>query len=191
MIAEEYFPFDKEISVVAARFSNGKIYTYEPSENIHKNHILDLSINPALIQKDISMKAKILTKTLLKELNYVGVLALEFFLKGRNLVCNEFAPRPHNSGHFSMDASNLSQFDLQLRSLCNLYLDEDLKSKPCVMKNIMGENYTKELKKIPRLLKSTDFHLHLYQKEEPRLGRKMGHWNYTGKFSKNVTQIFK
>lgn len=184
LIAEELFQFEKEISVVAARFQNGKIFSYDPSENLHTKHILDLSLNPARISASTTKKAIAYTERLLNKLNYTGVLALEFFLKKDTLVCNEFAPRPHNSGHFSIDASTLSQFDLQLRSLCNLDFDGKIQSKPCLMKNILGDNFEAEKKKIPKLMKSPDYHLHLYQKDEPRTGRKMGHWNYTGKIPK-------
>ncbi|MBK8394372.1 MAG: 5-(carboxyamino)imidazole ribonucleotide synthase [Leptospiraceae bacterium] len=186
-IIEAIVNFSCEISVVASRFANGKILYFPPSENIHKNHILDFSIHPARISKYLSDKAILATKTLLESLDYEGVLALEFFISGDDVICNEFAPRPHNSGHFSMDASDFSQFELQLLTLCNLEPTISvLNTKPCVMRNIIGFDYQgKEPNYLDRL-ESIDYKLHLYQKKEAKVGRKMGHWNYLGEKSYSI-----
>jgi 5-(carboxyamino)imidazole ribonucleotide synthase len=115
-------------------------------------------------------------------LDYVGVLALEFFVSNDNVICNEFAPRPHNSGHFSMDACHISQFELQLLTLCNLEISlEKLETIPCIMKNIIGFDFSEKESSYVNFLSSDEYRLHLYQKDQPKIGRKMGHWNYLGK----------
>ena len=180
-ILEKIIPFDKEISVIGARFDSGKIFIFPPSENIHKNHILDFTIHPASIQSELIKKAEHYTRILLEKLGYVGVLGLEIFVKDNELICNEFAPRPHNSGHYTMNASSYSQFDLQLYALTNIELELDrISTKNSIMKNIIGfeaENYL-HLHSKPNLF------YHDYQKSEPKIGRKMGHWNYIGNNSK-------
>lgn len=180
-IIEKIVEFSCEISIVACRFESGKILFLPPSENTHKNHILDVSIHPARVSEKIKQSAIESVKTLLRELNYVGVLALEFFVRGDNLICNEFAPRPHNSGHFSMDAAIYSQFELQLLALANLEPEiNEIETKPCIMKNIIGFDFLQNESKSIERLKESNFKLHLYQKDEPKQGRKMGHWNYIG-----------
>ncbi|MCB1156224.1 MAG: 5-(carboxyamino)imidazole ribonucleotide synthase [Leptospiraceae bacterium] len=183
LIIEEVVEFEKELSIIIAGFEGGEIYYYLPSENIHKNHILDFTINPAKISNSIQRQCVEYSTKLIHSLHYVGVLGLEFFLSGEEVLCNEFAPRPHNSGHFTQDACNLSQFDLQLRALCNLPMPEELVSRPCIMKNIMGEDMETLPKAMQNYFQTTGYSLHLYGKEEARKGRKMGHWNYTGKLN--------
>lgn len=181
-LIEEIVNFSCEISVVASRYDSGKILFYPPSENTHKNHILDVSIHPARVSDSIAEKAVLATKKLLEALEYVGVLALEFFVSNDTVICNEFAPRPHNSGHFSMDACRISQFELQLLTLCNLELSlEKLETVPCIMKNIIGFDFTEKEQVFIKFLSSDEYRLHLYQKDQPKIGRKMGHWNYLGK----------
>ena len=181
-LIEEIINFSCEISVVACRFDSGKILFYPPSENTHKNHILDVSIHPASVSESIKEKAIEATKKLLAALDYVGVLALEFFVSNDNVICNEFAPRPHNSGHFSMDACRISQFELQLLTLCNLEVGlEKLETIPCIMKNIIGFDFSEKESSYVNFLSSDEYRLHLYQKDQPKIGRKMGHWNYLGK----------
>jgi 5-(carboxyamino)imidazole ribonucleotide synthase len=180
-LIEEIINFSCEISVVACRFDSGKILFYPPSENTHKNHILDVSIHPARVSEHIKEKAIEATKKLLVALDYVGVLALEFFVSNDNVICNEFAPRPHNSGHFSMDACYISQFELQLLTLCNLEISlEKLETIPCIMKNIIGFDFSEKESSYVNFLSSDEYRLHLYQKDQPKIGRKMGHWNYLG-----------
>lgn len=180
-LIEEIINFSSEISVVACRFDSGKILFYPPSENTHKNHILDVSIHPARVSEHIKEKSIEATKKLLVALDYVGVLALEFFVSNDNVICNEFAPRPHNSGHFSMDACHISQFELQLLTLCNLEISlEKLETIPCIMKNIIGFDFSEKESSYVNFLSSDEYRLHLYQKDQPKIGRKMGHWNYLG-----------
>lgn len=186
-IIEEYVTFEKEVSVIAARFASGKILTYRPSENIHKDHILDLTIHPARIMPETEEKLIQHAVSLLEALNYVGVLGLEFFITNEGeILVNEFAPRPHNSGHFTMDAAPLSQFDLQLKALTNLEPSlESILSTHCVMKNLIGEDVLSYLRSDLEYLRNPDYHVHLYQKDKIKAGRKMGHINYTGSLDYN------
>ncbi len=178
-ILEEKISFDTEISVIGCRTESGDIFCFKASENFHENHILSKTVHPADISRTIQKKAEELARTLLKSLNYTGVLGLEFFVKGDELLCNEFAPRPHNSGHFSMDSAFYSQFDLQLFSLIFESLPfQDQKSKPCTMHNIIGEDFYRSPDSwIRNRSENCDWKLHLYQKSSPRPGRKMGHLN--------------
>jgi 5-(carboxyamino)imidazole ribonucleotide synthase len=185
-VLEQRIEFDLELSVIAARFSSGKIFTYLPSENIHKNHILDTSIHPARVDQNIMKKSTEMARHLLESLDYVGVLGLEFFLKSGELYCNEFAPRPHNSGHFSMDFYPISQFELQLFALIEADLDlEKIEPNFVIMKNIIGPDFF-DSKKIYHFINNPFYKLHLYQKDEAKIGRKMGHVNYNGKYNENL-----
>jgi 5-(carboxyamino)imidazole ribonucleotide synthase len=181
-ILEEIVPFDLEISVIGARFYNGKMFIYPPSKNIHVNHILDETIHPASISGKLLKEAEDLTKNLLEKLNYIGVLGVEFFVKGELLIGNEFAPRPHNSGHFTIDGANYSQFDLQLFALTGIIEDLNLETHPTVMKNIIGEPFFNDKDLYPYYLKNPNYKIHLYQKKEILPGRKLGHINYLGEY---------
>jgi 5-(carboxyamino)imidazole ribonucleotide synthase len=186
VIIEEVVNFSKELSVMIARFYDGTIVHYEPSENFHKNHILNVTVNPASISSTLRDTCVQYAKKLVTELNYVGVLGLEFFLVEDTILCNEFAPRPHNSGHFSINSASLSQFDLQVRTLCNIPTNSNIQFKPSIMKNIMGEDMDALPLQIEKLLQKESYYLHLYGKREARQGRKMGHWNYVGDASLNL-----
>ena len=180
-IYEEIIEFDMEISVIAGRFADGSTVIYPPSQNIHKNGILDITIHPAPVSAALRKKAEEAAARLMDKLKYQGVLGLELFVRGTGIIANEFAPRPHNSGHYTMDAANFSQFDLQLNTLCNIPLTRDVVTVPSQMKNILGEDYKRCVKASAQRLQDPDCKLHLYGKAEPRKGRKMGHWNYVGK----------
>ncbi|EMJ96285.1 phosphoribosylaminoimidazole carboxylase, ATPase subunit [Leptospira alstonii serovar Pingchang str. 80-412] len=179
-IVEEFFPFTFEASVILARFQDGKILNFLPSENVHKNHILDLTFYPGNFSDEIRDKLVGYAKKLAETIDYVGVFGIEFFIKDEEILCNEFAPRPHNSGHFSQNSGTLSQFSLQLRTLCNLPAPENIPAKSVAMKNILGEDYKPGSTLWNETLKNPYYHLHLYGKTEVRNGRKMGHWNYSG-----------
>ena len=119
-ILEEWITFEKEISVIASRNPNGEIVHFTPFENVHANHILDVTIYPALISDEIQANAKSMATQILESLNYVGVLCVEMFLKeDGSLLANEIAPRPHNSGHLTIEASTSSQYEQQVKALCN------------------------------------------------------------------------
>ncbi|MCG6168848.1 5-(carboxyamino)imidazole ribonucleotide synthase [Leptospira sanjuanensis] len=179
-IVEEFFPFTDEASVILARFEDGTISHFRPSRNVHKNHILDLTFHPGEFPKSVEDNLVAYAKKLAETIDYVGVFGIEFFIKGEEILCNEFAPRPHNSGHFSQDSGTLSQFALQMRTLCNLPAPTHIPVKAVTMKNILGEDYKPGSVLWNRALENPHYHLHLYGKTEVRDGRKMGHWNYSG-----------
>ncbi|TGN08555.1 ATP-grasp domain-containing protein [Leptospira ilyithenensis] len=188
-LIEEVISFDLEISVILCRFSNGESISYGAIENIHKNHILDVSIFPARISEDLKRKAVSITKTLADSLSYIGTIGVEFFVKDGDLYLNEFAPRPHNSGHFSQDSESFSQFLLHILAITNQKFPTRFNPAPTVMKNILGHEYGESLKKCFELVSDDRYHLHLYSKEDPRVGRKMGHINFSGNFE-DVNPLF-
>jgi 5-(carboxyamino)imidazole ribonucleotide synthase len=178
LILEGWVEFVCEISVVVARSIQGEIRSFPVAENIHRHNILALSIVPARIAESAAEQAAAIAHRIAERLNLVGLLGVEMFLlsDGRVLV-NELAPRPHNSGHFSMDACVTSQFEQHVRSVCGLPLGSTALLSPVVMQNIMGEDYPLDL---PALLDDPNIKLHLYGKREPRPHRKMGHFNALG-----------
>lgn len=180
-ILEAFFPYDKEISVIYARDQHGKEFIFPPSRNVHKDHILNITEFPAVLTETVHDAAISMASVLGQSLDYVGVMGIEFFLSGDTLVVNEFAPRPHNSGHFTQDGSLISQFGLQLRILTGQNLPEENQIRPVLMKNILGDNFEKSIQIAMELVsQDSRYILHLYQKEEPRKGRKMGHLNFLG-----------
>jgi 5-(carboxyamino)imidazole ribonucleotide synthase len=175
-VLEKWISFDAELSVVVARGLDGSVAAFPPSENIHRNHILDLSIVPARFPQKTLEEAIALATQIAIELDVVGLLAVELFLTtdGRLLV-NELAPRPHNSGHFSFDACVTSQFEQQLRAVCGLPLGSTALLTPVVMLNLLGDLWGASCPDWPGLLANPSAKLHLYGKSEARPGRKMGH----------------
>jgi len=190
-ILEAFYPFDYEISVIYARSHEGKEFIFPPALNYHRNSILDMTEFPAPIPENIHNLAISSASLLGKSLKYAGVFGLEFFVAGDELVVNEFAPRPHNSGHYTQDGSDISQFELQLRILTGMDLPEQNSIKPCLMKNILGDDYANSLNLCLELMsKDSRYHLHLYQKDEAKPGRKMGHLNFTGQKSEVDKRFF-
>ena len=181
LIAEEFIDFECELSVICARDKSGNIATFGPSENIHRNHILDISIVPARIPEKIKSLAEDIAITIARELKVIGLIAVEMFLtKEGNLLVNELAPRPHNSGHYSIDACNTSQFTQLIRILTGKTLGKTESFSSAVMVNLLGDIWGKNSR--PDWKKVTSekgAHLHLYGKESPRPGRKMGHITVT------------
>ncbi len=173
LILEKFCPFDSEISVLVARSKNGEIAAYEPLTNIHKNGILDESIYPAKISKKLKIKAQKTAKKIIEKLDLIGVLAVEFFVVGDDLLVNELAPRPHNSGHFSMDASVTSQFEQLVRAVNGFSLGSTEFHSQGYMKNLIGD----EVNSLEKFYKNPRAKIHLYGKEKVALGRKMGHVN--------------
>ncbi len=171
-VAEDFTKFEKELSVVVCRNQNGETSVFPVAENIHKNQILFQSIVPARVSADVEKMAITVATQLATHLNLVGTLAIELFLCGDKLVVNELAPRPHNSGHYTMNACITSQFEQHIRAVCNLKLGDTKLISPCVMLNILGED--KHLMNRENIGKHK---LHLYGKEEAKFGRKMGHIN--------------
>jgi 5-(carboxyamino)imidazole ribonucleotide synthase len=172
-IAESFVTFEREISVIVARRADGVMKTYPVAENIHKNGILDETRLPATITPTIEKQALHMATALCEKLNIVGLLAVEMFVKDGNVLMNEMAPRPHNSGHWTMDFSETSQFEQLIRAICGLPLGATTLTAPCMMKNLIGD----DVKAWQKYLEQPGAHLHLYGKTEAHAGRKMGHVN--------------
>ena len=175
-VLEKWIPFQAELSVVCARGLDSTIAAFPASENIHTNHILDLSIVPARFSAAVLQKAESLASEITRKLDVVGLLAVEFFLTtDGELLVNELAPRPHNSGHFTFDACVTSQFEQQLRAVCGLPLGSPELLRPVVMWNILGDLWKNGTPDWTAVLRDPRAKLHLYGKSEARPGRKMGH----------------
>ena len=175
-IYEKFIDFDREVSVVAARGLDGAFAHWGVVDNTHRNHILDLSVSPASVPYDVTRSAVEITRGVLEALDVVGVLTVEFFLgKSGELMINELAPRPHNSGHFSFDASVTSQFEQQLRAVCGLPLGSTQLLRPAAMVNLLGDLWTAGEPNWAAAAAFENVKLHLYGKQDARPGRKMGH----------------
>ncbi len=177
-ILESRIKLVQEFSVVLARSVDGMMVFYPLAENRHHHAVLDLSIVPARIPEALQNQARQSAARIAEALNYVGVLAVEFFVaeEGRLLV-NEMAPRPHNSGHYTIDACVSSQFDQQVRALCGLSLADTRLLSPVVMMNLLGDLWEEDGPDWQKLLQHPQVKVHLYGKKEARAGRKMGHVN--------------
>ena len=176
IIIEQFIPFIKEVSVIAARSGRGEIRTFPVSENIHIDNILHLSIVPARIPEKVEEEAARLAVQVAEKLNVIGLVAVEMFVTAdHRILVNELAPRPHNSGHYTMDACATSQFEQHIRAICNLPLGSTKLLSPVVMVNILGEHVEPVLNKINDLPDTAK--LHLYGKKECKAKRKMGHLN--------------
>jgi 5-(carboxyamino)imidazole ribonucleotide synthase len=179
-VLEEFLPLKLEISVVLARNARGEVAVFPVAENQHVNGILDITIAPARIGEALATQARTIAADVAKALDYIGVMAVEFFvLQDDTLLINEMAPRPHNSGHYTIDACRSSQFEQQVRVLCDLPLGDPTQHSPCVMLNLLGDIWRgDDLTQSPDwsiVLAHPGAHLHLYGKREARVGRKMGH----------------
>ncbi|WP_173719875.1 5-(carboxyamino)imidazole ribonucleotide synthase [Bacillus massilinigeriensis] len=172
-VLEQWIPFEKEISVIIVRSVSGETAVFPVGENIHKENILHETIVPARISDSSAKKAIVMAEKLAERLELVGTLAVEMFLTNEgDIYINELAPRPHNSGHYSIEACITSQFEQHIRAICNWPLGSTELLKPAVMVNILGEHQEKLLKEIPLL---NDWKVHLYGKKEAKVKRKMGH----------------
>jgi len=175
-VLEELLALEREVSVVLARSDAGEIAVFPLSENRHSRGILDVTIVPARVPEALAREAASLASRLAKELKYVGVLAVEMFVVGGRLLLNEIAPRPHNSGHYTIDACRTSQFEQQVRVLCGLPLGDPSQHTPAVMVNLLGDIWRDGREPDwAAVLEHPGAHLHLYGKRETRPGRKMGH----------------
>lgn len=175
-IVERVVDFAMELSVVAARGLDGAFAHFGAIENRHVNHILDVSIAPARVSPEIAAEAVRITRAIMEQLEYVGVLCVEFFLtREGKLLVNEIAPRPHNSGHFTFDACITSQFEQQVRAVCLLPLGATTQMRPAAMVNLLGDLWKKGEPDWSGALAIPEIKLHLYGKTEPRPRRKMGH----------------
>lgn len=175
-IYEAFVDFEREVSVVAARGEDGSFADWGVIQNMHRNHILDVSVSPADVPPEIAQEAVDISRGILEALDVVGVLCVEFFLtRSGKLLVNELAPRPHNSGHLTIDAHVTSQFEQQLRAVCGLPLGSTRRLQPAAMANLLGDLWERGEPDWAAVCAMPDVKLHLYGKAEPRPGRKMGH----------------
>jgi len=174
-VLEAFVPFTQEISVICARTQTGDVASFGPVVNVHARHILDVTTAPADIPPNVERDALELARTITEALGVVGLLAVEMFVVGDRVLVNELAPRPHNSGHYSIDACQTSQFEQQLRAVCGLPLGDVRQLRPAAMANLLGDLWKGGEPNWLAALAFPDVKLHLYGKHEPRPGRKMGH----------------
>ena len=169
-IGEEVLRFDKEVSIIIVRDKEGNTKAFEPGENVHERGILVTTTLPSSISEALRNDATEIAKKIVGDLDYIGVMGVEFFLKGKELLVNEIAPRVHNSGHWTMDGSYSSQFQQHIRAIMELPLLSTERHSDIVMYNLIG-------KVTSDLLKNELAKVHIYGKKDPRPGRKMGHVN--------------
>ncbi len=182
-VVEKFVSLQTEVSVVGARGVDGEMVHYPPFENRHRDHILDVTTAPAAITPALTARAAEITRDILDELQYVGVLCVEFFVDtDGELLVNEIAPRPHNSGHLTFDAAVTSQFEQQVRAICALPLGSTkLLTPAAAMANLLGELWEDGEPNWAAASRFSDVKLHLYGKSEARRGRKMGHMTAMGR----------
>ena len=190
-VLEKLMPLKAECSVIVARGWDGSVVSFAPQRNVHVDGILAVThAYPSNMPVAQSIRAQAATESIAQHINYVGVLCVEFFIvddgsEHGGLIVNEMAPRPHNSGHYTMDACDVSQFDLQVHAMAGLPLPKARQHSPAIMLNLLGDVWF-DMKGKPRtpdwqaVLALPGTHLHLYGKQGARPGRKMGHLNITG-----------
>jgi 5-(carboxyamino)imidazole ribonucleotide synthase len=175
-ILEDFIDHECELSVVAVRSPKYGVLTYGPMWNAHSRHILDVSVCPAPLPDQVAHDAVDIARAVLERMNVVGVMCIEFFLtKAGQLLINETAPRPHNSGHLTIDAHVTCQFEQQLRAVCGLPLGSNRQQRPAAMANLLGDLWDAGPLDWARVCAFPEVKLHLYGKRAPRPGRKMGH----------------
>ncbi len=176
MVLESWIDFERELSVVAARAIEGHCCDWGVIQNRHKNHILDVSVAPAPVSAAVAERARQMAHQVLEALDVVGVLCVEFFLtRSGELLINELAPRPHNSGHLTIDACVTSQFEQQLRAVCGLPLGSTEQLRPAAMVNLLGDLWSDGEPNWVAACAMPGVKLHLYGKSQALPGRKMGH----------------
>jgi 5-(carboxyamino)imidazole ribonucleotide synthase len=173
LILEKFCRFDSEASVIVARSINGEIKAYEPLTNVHKNGILERSFYPARLSLPQKIKTQKTATKIVEKLNLVGIMAVEFFIVDNKILVNELAPRPHNSGHFSMDASITSQFEQLIRAITGMALGDTRFHSQGQMINLIGD----DINDLEKYKNNARTKIHLYGKGEAKEGRKMGHVN--------------
>ena len=182
-VLEAFIPFERELSVMVARSGDGSMAAYDPAENRHRHHILDVSIVPARVSAAVAAEAKIIACRVAEALDYRGIMGVEFFhLPDGSLLVNEMAPRPHKSGHHTLDACATSQFEQQVRVICGLPAGSTRLLSPVVMLNLLGDMWPGEAEPpdwTPLFADGSAF-LHLYGKRRAIGRRKMGHANFLG-----------
>ena len=189
-VLEAVVDFEAELSIVAVRGETGDCVVYAPSANAHVGGILDVSIAPSPFPSEVARQTVEIARGVLETLDVIGVLCVEFFLtRDHRLVVNELAPRPHNSGHLTIDACVTSQFEQQLRAVCGLPLGCTDMLRPAAMANLLGDIWTKGEPDWASALSLPELKLHLYGKTEARPGRKMGHLTATSATGAQAEQI--
>ena len=180
-VLEAWIPHDCEISVIVVRAENKEVAVYEPTENIHKDHILHLSLSPARISQGVINEAKSLALQIVDKIGLTGILAVEMFVYKEKIIVNELAPRPHNSGHVTLDNNTTSQFEQHIRSVCGLPLGEIKTHTPAVMLNLLGDLWKNGTTPDWNIaLQYPNVKLHLYNKGQAVPKRKMGHLTVVG-----------
>ena len=188
-VLEKFIDLDYEISVVAARGQDGAFVDYGAIRNDHQNHILHTSVAPADVPPTIADAAVAMTHAVADKLNYVGTLCVEFFVtQSGELFANEMAPRPHNSGHLTVDACQASQFEQQLRAICGLGLGSAEFLRPAAMINLLGDLWQNGTPDWQAIAQIPNLSLHLYGKSAARPGRKMGHITVLGNTASEAEQ---
>ena len=181
LICEQMIPFEKELSIICARNAVGEIVTFPVAENIHDAGVLATTIVPARVSDDVARRVRESAETIARKLDIVGAFAIEYFLAGDTLLVNEIAPRVHNSGHYSLDATQISQYEAHVRAICDLPLVQPRMLVPAVvMVNILGDGTGDRLGGGEELLRDPDISLHVYGKAHAARGRKMGHFTVLG-----------
>ncbi|SHN26984.1 5-(carboxyamino)imidazole ribonucleotide synthase [Gracilibacillus kekensis] len=183
LIIEKWVPFDKEISIVFTRTKSGEMTYFPVAENKHRDHILHATIAPGLVSEQISEKATHAAKAIAETIDVVGTFAIEMFVCGEEILINELAPRPHNSGHYTIEACNVSQFEQHIRAICGLPLIPVHAHGGAVMVNLLGkdvEPFFNQLEDNPSA------HIHMYGKAENKPLRKMGHVTFIGDNPLNI-----
>jgi 5-(carboxyamino)imidazole ribonucleotide synthase len=174
-ILEVFVPFEREISVIAARSADGHVECFDVTENEHRDHILKISRAPAAVSEALAAQARSIAERIANALNFVGVLAVEMFVvasaRGPTLLVNEIAPRVHNSGHWTLDGATISQFEQHIRAIAGWPLGKPVRHGPVTMTNLIGD----ETLDYEQWLTVPGATVHLYGKGPPRPGRKMGH----------------
>jgi 5-(carboxyamino)imidazole ribonucleotide synthase len=189
-VLEQRLPLDSEVSVVLARGASGQIAAYRVAENTHVAGILDCTIVPSAIAPATAERAAELAAQIAEALDYVGVLAVEMFIVGDSLLVNELAPRPHNSGHWTLDAAITTQFEQQVRAVCGLGLGDPALTAPAVaMVNLLGDLWADGEPDWSTVLSHPNASLHLYGKEVARPGRKMGHLTVTAATAEDARRL--
>jgi 5-(carboxyamino)imidazole ribonucleotide synthase len=179
-VLEAWVPFQMEISVLVARTVDGRTAVYDAAENIHRNHILHLSLSPARISTATAAEARALALGIAEKIGLIGLLAVEMFVQDGRIVVNELAPRPHNSGHQTFDANETSQFEQHIRAVCGLPLGGTKPLQPSVMLNLLGDLWKNgQEPDWTQVLSDPSAKLHLYDKGKAAPGRKMGHVTVT------------
>lgn len=190
LIVERMIPFEKELSVIVARRADGLSKVFPVAENVHLNGILHQTVVPARVPEMVQRKAASLAEAIAHAFHVVGLLAVElFYLADGTLLVNELAPRPHNSGHYTLDAVSISQFEQFLRAVTHLPLGDIRLYSPVVMVNILGEHLPEVLKRMPTF--DPRVRVHLYGKKVARRGRKMGHLNIVAEHIEEALEIVK